>query len=194
MVDALRQTINVSRAVYFQERQREKERETQDRERKGVRELQREMERVSDVSETETQRETETETIDPPALCDSSSLSVASLSHRPLSVAEAFHLCTVGSAQVLGLGKYLGNLRPNKKLDCQVIDLNTENSPVDLFSLSSSVSVSLSTSLSEREKDREKERERGKERVKMLFEKYLFTGDDRNVIKVFVNGRCVLQK
>lgn len=83
----------------------------------------------------------------------------------PLSSREAFHLGTVGSADVLGLSDKIGNFRPGKRLDALVVDSSPDGGgPYDLF---------------------------GEENTMQLFEKFFFNGDDRNIVRVFVNGQCV---
>lgn len=85
--------------------------------------------------------------------------------YKSLSYAEAFHLCTMGGAEVLGMGNVLGNLLPGKRLDCLVVDVHAAGSPIDCF---------------------------GTESASDLFQKFLFLGDDRNIVAVFVDGRKVL--
>jgi len=84
---------------------------------------------------------------------------------RPLSYKEAFHLATVGGAEALGMGKVVGNFVPGKKLDCLIVDPAVHNGPFDLF-------------------DGEGPNE--------FFQKFLFLGDDRNIVNVFVDGRQVI--
>jgi cytosine/adenosine deaminase-related metal-dependent hydrolase len=85
--------------------------------------------------------------------------------YRCLSYLEAFHLATVGGAEVLGMGSVLGNFLPGKKLDCLVVDVHVPSSPIDTF---------------------------GHETSFELFQKFLFLGDDRNIQHVFVDGRKVI--
>jgi cytosine/adenosine deaminase-related metal-dependent hydrolase len=84
---------------------------------------------------------------------------------RTLSYKEAFHLATVGGACALGMGDVVGNFLPGKKLDCLVIDPAVRNGPFDCF-------------------DGEGPSE--------WFQKFLFLGDDRNIVSVFVDGRQVI--
>ena len=89
----------------------------------------------------------------------------ASSPYVPLNYREAFYLATQGGANVLGMGDVLGNFKPGKKLDCLVVDVSAPGSPIDTF---------------------------GGEDVLEKFEKFLFLGDDRNIIKIFINGVMVL--
>lgn len=86
---------------------------------------------------------------------------------QPLSYAEAFHLATVGGAQVLGLSDKIGNFVPGKQFDALVVDPAAERGPIDLI---------------------------GGESVLDVFEKFLFLGDDRNIQEVFVQGRRVFKQ
>jgi cytosine/adenosine deaminase-related metal-dependent hydrolase len=84
---------------------------------------------------------------------------------RTLSYKEAFHLATVGGAQALGMGDVVGNFLPGKKLDCLIIDPAVPQGPFDCF-------------------DGEGPLE--------WFQKFLFQGDDRNIVAVYVDGRQVI--
>jgi cytosine/adenosine deaminase-related metal-dependent hydrolase len=84
---------------------------------------------------------------------------------RTLSYKEAFHLATVGGAQALGMGDVVGNFLPGKKLDCLIIDPAVPQGPFDCF-------------------DGEGPLE--------WFQKFLFQGDDRNIVAVYVDGRRVI--
>lgn len=82
-----------------------------------------------------------------------------------MSSQEAFYLATQGGAEVLGLGKKVGNFMPGKYFDAVVVDTGSEHGPLDLFD---------------------------GEELENAFEKFLFLGDDRNIEKVFVGGKQVI--
>jgi guanine deaminase len=82
-----------------------------------------------------------------------------------LDFRQVFHLATVGGAKVLGMGDVLGNFMPGKKLDALVVDVGADHGPVDLY---------------------------GHESLEDLFSKFLFTGDDRNIENIYVDGNLVL--
>jgi guanine deaminase len=88
-----------------------------------------------------------------------------SADYRPLTYSEAFHLATMGGAEVLGMGDVLGNFLAGKKLDCLVVDVDVANSPIDTFEGEGPLDH---------------------------FQKFLFLGDDRNVQHVFVDGVMVI--
>ncbi|KAH3684803.1 hypothetical protein WICPIJ_004224, partial [Wickerhamomyces pijperi] len=67
--------------------------------------------------------------------------------------------------------------------ECQLIDLDVEDSPIDLFDF---LNPSISGIMHKDEEDLRKFQD--------LIDKWVFNGDDRNVRKVFVNGRCVIDK
>lgn len=91
-----------------------------------------------------------------------------------LSMEEALYLATRGGAAVLGLSERIGGFEVGKQWDAQVVrlhrvpdtseDLETGMAPVDCF---------------------------GWETMKERLEKWLYTGDDRNTIAVWVKGRLV---
>ncbi|XP_052215066.1 guanine deaminase-like isoform X2 [Dreissena polymorpha] len=84
-----------------------------------------------------------------------------------LSVWGAFRLATLGGAKVLGLEDKIGNFEVGKELDALLIDLTTVDSIVDVLPGDS---------------------------VEDGIEKYLFTGDDRNILSIYVGGKIVYSK
>jgi len=76
---------------------------------------------------------------------------------------EAFHLATMGGAEVIGESSKLGNFEPGKEFDALVVDPEVENSPFDVFD---------ATPLE-------------------IFEKFIFLGDDRNIVEIYVKGKKV---
>lgn len=93
-----------------------------------------------------------------------------------LSIAEVLYLATLGGAKVCNLEKKLGNFEVGKKWDAQLIDLEAKDSIVDVFD--------WQTPAAENETS-------DKEKVDNLLAKWLFNGDDRNTVKVWVEGRLV---
>lgn len=82
-----------------------------------------------------------------------------------LSYKEAFYLATVGGAQVLGMDKVVGNFLVGKKFDALVVDVDVDDSPIDTFD---------------------------HDDASARFQKFLYLGDDRNILRVFVDGKHVL--
>ncbi|KAH3671342.1 hypothetical protein OGAPHI_000565 [Ogataea philodendri] len=103
--------------------------------------------------------------------------------HDKLSVNESLYLATLGGAKVIGEEEKLGSFAVGKKWECQLIDLDVEDSPIDLFDF---LNPSISGIMQKDEEDLRKFQD--------LIDKWVFNGDDRNVRKVFVNGRCVIDK
>jgi len=121
-----------------------------------------------------------------------------------LSVKEAFHLATVGGAEVLGMGRMLGNFFEGKKLDCLVIDVERGNakrrsnsmndmgaddreSPVS-FDAPAELLGSWAGDYGANPVD-----VFGADGLMEKFEKFLFLGDDRNVRFIYIDGKCVLR-
>ncbi|AEO61310.1 hypothetical protein MYCTH_2311330 [Thermothelomyces thermophilus ATCC 42464] len=85
---------------------------------------------------------------------------------KGLSVDEVFYLATLGGAQVCGLGDRIGNFEVGKDFDAIVV--GTQGSEQGIMTV-----VEENDSL------------------RTVFEKFIMTGDDRNLIKVYVQGRPV---
>lgn len=81
-----------------------------------------------------------------------------------LSIEEGLYLATLGGARVCGLEGRVGNFEVGKEFDALVVDTGPDGvmSPV----------------------------EEG-DRIRAVLEKFLMTGDDRNIVRVFVRGRVV---
>lgn len=124
-----------------------------------------------------------------------------------LSVKEAFHLATVGGAEVLGMGRMLGNFLQGKKLDCLVVDVNKGNTKQRCNSMNDLMSSGID--------DKESPYSIGSQTegtsslwtdeyndmpvdifeadgLMEKFEKFLFLGDDRNIRSIFIDGKCIL--
>lgn len=95
------------------------------------------------------------------------SASTADANNQEITYTEVFYLATMGSAEVLGLHNTVGNFEAGKQFDALVVDPRAPQSPFDL---------------------------NGSESRKEVFEKFLFLGDDRNIVNVFVKGRCVVSR
>ncbi|KAI8098979.1 guanine deaminase [Halteromyces radiatus] len=81
-----------------------------------------------------------------------------------LQPAELIYLATLGGAHVLGLQDTIGSFVPGKAFDALWIDPATSQGTVDLM---------------------------GQEDLSQIVEKFLYTGSDRNILHVYVNGRRV---
>lgn len=85
---------------------------------------------------------------------------------RGLSLDEVFYLGTMGGAKVMGVGDEVGSFEVGKQFDAVVVDMDSSrrgvNAPVE-------------------EEDS----------TRRVFDKFLMTGDDRNIVEVYIRGRKV---
>jgi len=88
---------------------------------------------------------------------------------KGLSIVEVFYLATLGGAEVCCLAERIGNFRPGKSFDAIVIGTAGEDQGV-------MTAVGAEDDLS------------------TVFEKFVMTGDDRNIVQVYVQGRLVKGK
>ncbi|CEJ53661.1 hypothetical protein PMG11_00012 [Penicillium brasilianum] len=86
---------------------------------------------------------------------------------EPLSLAEGFYLATMGGAQVCGLDDKIGSFAVGKEFDA----LEVHTIDLDRPGVMSLVEEEDSNFV--------------------IFEKFLMTGDDRNIARVYVRGRSV---
>ncbi|XP_034835775.1 guanine deaminase isoform X1 [Maniola hyperantus] len=82
---------------------------------------------------------------------------------------EALYLATVGGAKALGLQDKIGAFEVGKSFDALVIDVSDPRGPIDNYTDSSL----------------------GTEALVDLAQKFVYCGDDRNIVQVYVNGEQV---
>ncbi|KAH8167663.1 hypothetical protein CIB48_g593 [Xylaria polymorpha] len=85
---------------------------------------------------------------------------------KGLSIDEVFYLATLGGARVCCLDESIGNFATGKEFDALLID-------------SKSSKPGIMTMVEE------------EDTTKTIFDKFIMTGDDRNITNVFVRGRQV---
>ncbi|KAH3745148.1 guanine deaminase [Pelomyxa schiedti] len=82
-----------------------------------------------------------------------------------LTYIEAFYLATLGGAAALNMDNLVGNFVVGKAFDALLVDAAAANGPIDLF---------------------------GFETLSDMFQKFFFSGDDRNIKEVYVSGTRVI--
>lgn len=95
------------------------------------------------------------------------------LKYEPLSYKEALFLATLGGAQALGMDDKIGNFLVGKSFDAILID--AYEGIVDNFKMPKELT----------------ENQTKEDKFEKLLQKFVYVGDDRNILKVFVNGRQV---
>uniref|UniRef100_A0A672Z7K4 Guanine deaminase n=1 Tax=Sphaeramia orbicularis TaxID=375764 RepID=A0A672Z7K4_9TELE len=99
------------------------------------------------------------------ALDSSKILTIQDPEHDTLTFEEAFMLATLGGSQALSLDDQIGNFEVGKDFDALRVNVAAPGGPIDLIQ---------------------------SEGPKILLEKFLNLGDDRNIMEVFVAGRKVI--
>ncbi|XP_022056545.1 guanine deaminase [Acanthochromis polyacanthus] len=92
-------------------------------------------------------------------------LTIQDPTHKTLTFEEVFRLATLGGSQALSLDDQTGNFEVGKDFDALRVNVAAPGGPIDLI-------------------DREE--------PKILLEKFLNLGDDRNIVEVFVAGKKVV--
>jgi len=88
---------------------------------------------------------------------------------KGLTIPEVFYLATLGGAEVCCLETEIGNFREGKSFDALVVGTLGEDQ-------------GIMTMVTEDDK------------LPTVFEKFVMTGDDRNIVQVYVRGRLVKGK
>ena len=109
---------------------------------------------------------------------------------RQLPVPTLFYLATRGGAEVCGLGSRIGQLTPGRAFDALVVSIRTEagNPAVWGADLDSRLHVRGSGGEPGHEGGRGKTET---EELEGMLERFLFCGDDRNIRRVYVQGRLI---
>ncbi|XP_038141588.1 guanine deaminase [Cyprinodon tularosa] len=99
------------------------------------------------------------------ALDSSKVLTIQDPKHKTLTFEEVFRLATLGGSHALSLDEQTGNFEVGKDFDALRVNVAAPGGPIDLIE---------------------------DENPKVLLEKFLNLGDDRNIMEVFVAGRKVV--
>lgn len=97
--------------------------------------------------------------------------------HCKLSISDVLYLATMGGARVLNLDSTIGTFDVGKKFDTQLIDLSSKLSRIDIFPWQSANWSQINDD------------KKNNDRINNLIAKWVFNGDDRNVIRVWVDGK-----
>ncbi|KAI4902837.1 hypothetical protein NFI96_011721 [Prochilodus magdalenae] len=92
-------------------------------------------------------------------------LSILDAQHKALTFEEVFRLATLGGSEALALSEQTGNFEVGKDFDALRVNMCIPGGPVDVFP---------------------------RQGPKVILEKFLNLGDDRNIVEVFVAGRRVV--
>nr|XP_020513631.1 guanine deaminase [Labrus bergylta] len=99
------------------------------------------------------------------ALDSSKVLTIQDPEHETLTFEEVFRLATLGGSQALSMDDQTGNFEVGKDFDALRVNVAAPGGPMDLIQ---------------------------SDAPKILLEKFLNLGDDRNIVEVFVAGRKVV--
>jgi guanine deaminase len=86
---------------------------------------------------------------------------------KSLTAAECFYMATLGGAKVCSLDSKVGNFQVGKEFDALLVNVADEE-------------LNGATTMIEEEDE-----------LETIFEKFLMTGDDRNIVNVWIRGRLV---
>lgn len=99
------------------------------------------------------------------AMDSSKVLTIQNPENKTLTFEEVFRLATLGGSQALSLDEQTGNFEVGKDFDALRVNVTAPGGPIDLIQCDG---------------------------PKILLEKFLNLGDDRNIVEVFVAGRKVV--
>ena len=109
--------------------------------------------------------------------------------NRPLSNAALLYLATAGGAAVCGIEKQVGSFDVDKSFDALLVNVGEDNSNPGLWGINGSTIPSSADAAAARSETWLEEKK--KEIVDGWLERFLHCGDDRNIERVYVQGRFV---
>ena len=98
-------------------------------------------------------------------------------SGRKFSVATLLYLATLGGAHVCGLEKSIGSFEVGKSFDALFVRVSPDAGNPGLWPPC--------------EDEAEKDEAEEEKALRGLLERFLFCGDDRNILKVYVEGKLI---
>lgn len=102
---------------------------------------------------------------------------------KQLKLESLLYLATMGGASLCCMEDKIGSFAPGKAFDALLVDLQPEETNPAVWYSPEHGSSCIHDPILE-SKEREK-------RLKGLLERFLFGGDDRNILNVFVQGNCI---
>ncbi|XP_067616638.1 guanine deaminase isoform X1 [Eurosta solidaginis] len=100
------------------------------------------------------------------------SLNVRQNSYRPIDYKNAIYLATLGGAEALSLSNVCGNFMPGKEFDALIVDTS-------VYPLHNYIA------------DDDKGRKSAELQLFEMVQKFIYVGDDRNILKVYVKGKQI---
>lgn len=94
--------------------------------------------------------------------------------NRQLSVDTLFYLATLGGARVCDINKHVGSFAPGKSFDALLVSVRPETGNPLIWS-----------------DDVGRDEDKGEKLLPRWLERFLFGGDDRNILRVYVQGRLI---
>ena len=107
--------------------------------------------------------------------------SATTFASRQLPISALFYLATQGGADVCDLSQRIGSLEPGKAFDALLVNLRSDAGNPNIWGVDwdSELGVAQTGGKTERQV------------LEAQLERFLFTGDDRNIRRVYVQGRLV---
>ncbi|XP_063608766.1 guanine deaminase-like [Penaeus indicus] len=101
------------------------------------------------------------------AVLVSKALSTMTEGYESITLKEAFRLATLGGAKVVRMEDRIGNFEVGKEFDALLIDTEATGTPLDIFL---------------------------EDKIEEKVEKFLYNGDDRNILQVYVAGKKLVDQ
>ena len=105
---------------------------------------------------------------------------------RQLPMATLFYLATRGGAEVCDLQTRIGSLETGKAFDALVVSVRSEAGNPAVWGMDTAEELEMGFT-----RDGKARAKTEKEELAGMLERFLFCGDDRNVRRVYVQGRFV---
>lgn len=104
--------------------------------------------------------------------------------NRQLPPSALLYLATLGGAHVCDLSSRIGSFGPDKAFDALLVSVRSDAGNMGLWGVDTDEELGIDRVGGEGGKG-------GREDLDELLERFLFTGDDRNMRRVYVQGRWI---
>ena len=115
----------------------------------------------------------------------------ASFASKHLSISTLLYLATQGGADVCNISTRTGSLDPGKAFDALVVSVVDSAGNPAVWGSDLDRELGINRWKAEEGGMRKTEAEKQKEELEAMLERFMFCGDDRNIRRVYVQGRFI---
>lgn len=121
---------------------------------------------------------------------NATSTSAGQFSKRQFSIATLLYLATLGGANVCDLANHIGSFAPGKSFDALVVSVRDDAGNPGIWGAEFNMGMSGGERYTD-EDGKGDSKEKATAVLEGMLERFFFCGDDRNISRVYVQGRLI---